>query len=43
MNLSVSKKLGCLRSIFVSIAELRHPLSLEGAIAEIDDLMKMRS
>jgi hypothetical protein len=40
---NLSKKLGCLRSIFaLSIAELRHPPSFEGAIAEIDDLMNTR-
>jgi hypothetical protein len=42
--LGLSRKLGCLRSIFaLSIAELRHPPSLEGAIAEIDGLMITRS
>jgi len=34
---------GCLRSIFaLGIAELRHPPSLEEAIAKIDDLMNAR-
>ena len=42
--LGLSRKLGCLRSIFaLSIVELRHPPSLEGAIAEIDGLMITRS
>jgi hypothetical protein len=41
--LGLCKKLGCLKSIFaLSIAELRHPPSLEGAIAEIDGLMITR-
>jgi hypothetical protein len=40
---NLSKKLGPRRSVFVlSLAELRPPPSLEGAIAEIDGLMNTR-